>query len=642
MPSTTEVLNLLDTATFDLNKLLSDLPKESTEENNAILKCTKCNFNTHQQDSLVIHIAYVHDQTFFVCNECETRTKTDEALQFHKQRKHVKAEENKMKDKIRVPLTTKQLKKRRQLKQKQQLLKKKQLVAKKAIDKKESSKKKQNEKQEIKAKKSAYEDELNAKAEQDERDVKELNTKKAIENLKVKIYLAKNLDGLEDSFIPDEMLTTQMICMMEQPMEQVGENDEHPLKVGPMTKEEYAKGMLLSMLPEERDYHIEDVKIAYENEGEIKYEAIFRTNITTEKETRSFLEDLYDSTGATYNIKSSDGDRRGKQSRYYGNRKCIMNVFHNTQSKDYQRPGLHRDCPASVRFSLENEKEYHKRDSDEKSAQKQIINRFPLQIKLDFQHNHQIYRHEHTRYLNVSEQTKKRFTDLFEDGLTASAAWHAHRSEISTNRNAHIMLGNRRICPDYFWAFKFQRKWIEDKLGSFDGIDAYQKVQEFCKKFDETSQKDEKLPENERYAKVEQTTEGETVVVIIDAFMRRVHKSIPQAGDIMIMDATSNLDRSDTKLFHLMCPSAVGALPLTTIVTSREDEKTILHGLKMMKRMLPQDAFYGRGPELGPTLGLTDDAPSERNALRKAWPLMELLLCHFHVLQVKYFTRIKH
>ena len=104
----------------------------------------------------------------------------------------------------------------------------------------------------------------------------------------------------------------------------------------------------------------------------------------------------------------------------------------------------------------------------------------------------------------------------------------------------------------------------------------------------------------------------------------------------MIMDATSNLDRSDTKIFHLMCPSAVGALPLTTIVTSREDEKTILHGLKMMKTMLPKDAFYGRGPELGPTLGLTDDAPPERNALRKAWPLMELLLCHFHVLQVNF------
>ena len=108
---------------------------------------------------------------------------------------------------------------------------------------------------------------------------------------------------------------------------------------------------------------------------------------------------------------------------------------------------------------------------------------------------------------------------------------------------------------------------------------------------------------------------------------------VPQAGDLMMMDATSNLDRSDTKIFHLMCPAAVGALPLATIITTREDEKTILHGLRMLKKMLPKDAFYGRGPDLGPTLGLTDDSDSERSSLREAWPNMELLLCQFHILQ---------
>ena len=136
----------------------------------------------------------------------------------------------------------------------------------------------------------------------------------------------------------------------------------------------------------------------------------------------------------------------------------------------------------------------------------------------------------------------------------------------------------------------------------------------------------------EKYASVEQV-EGETIIVIVDPFMRRVHKYVPQSGDLLLMDATSNLDRSDTKLFHLMTPAAVGALPLGTIITSREDEKTILKGLQMMKKILPTYAFYGRGPNLGPVLGLTDDSDAERNALRIAWPLIQLLLCFFHVLQ---------
>ena len=99
------------------------------------------------------------------------------------------------------------------------------------------------------------------------------------------------------------------------------------------------------------------------------------------------------------------------------------------------------------------------------------------------------------------------------------------------------------------------------------------------------------------------------------------------------MDATSNLDRSDTKLFHFMTPAAVGALPLSTIITTREDEQTILKGLTMLKDMLPRWAFYGRGPNLGPVLGLTDDSDPIRNALKNAWASIELLLCQFHVLQ---------
>ena len=101
----------------------------------------------------------------------------------------------------------------------------------------------------------------------------------------------------------------------------------------------------------------------------------------------------------------------------------------------------------------------------------------------------------------------------------------------------------------------------------------------------------------------------------------------------MMMDATSNVDRSDTKIFHLMCPSSAGGLPLATLVTTREDNKTIQFGLELLKSILPSYAFYGRGPSVGPVLGLTDDSDSERLALAAAWPQLTLLLCQFHLLQ---------
>ena len=133
--------------------------------------------------------------------------------------------------------------------------------------------------------------------------------------------------------------------------------------------------------------------------------------------------------------------------------------------------------------------------------------------------------------------------------------------------------------------------------------------------------------------KMAQSPAGETVVVICDPFMRRVHKMIPQSGDLLFLDATSNLDRSDSKLFHFMTPSSIGGLPVATMITTREDEDTVTFGIELLKTILPLGAFYGRGSARGPMLGATDDSEVIRNALRRAWPEIVLLLCQFHLLQ---------
>src|SRR6266496_4634318 len=53
----------------------------------------------------------------------------------------------------------------------------------------------------------------------------------------------------------------------------------------------------------------------------------------------------------------------------------------------------------------------------------------------------------------------------------------------------------------------------------------------------------------------------------------------------------------------------------------------------MLKTILPPHAFYGRGPQTGPILFLTDDSNAERNALELCYPKAIHLLCTFHLLQ---------
>ena len=119
-------------------------------------------------------------------------------------------------------------------------------------------------------------------------------------------------------------------------------------------------------------------------------------------------------------------------------------------------------------------------------------------------------------------------------------------------------------------------------------------------------------------------------MAIVDPFIWRVHPVIPQSAELIHMDATSNLDRNDTKLFHLICPSVIGGLSVAEILTTREDTDTIMFGLEMLKLVLPAGAFYGRGRDTGPQLFMTDDADSLRNALSGTWGSSELLVCLPH------------
>ena len=99
-------------------------------------------------------------------------------------------------------------------------------------------------------------------------------------------------------------------------------------------------------------------------------------------------------------------------------------------------------------------------------------------------------------------------------------------------------------------------------------MDAYLKIVEFVKDYNDKTIKDNPSEDSEVYAKVAQTEGGDACIAICDAFQRRVHKMVPQSGELMMMDATSNVDRSDTKIFHLMCPSSAGGTSLATLITT--------------------------------------------------------------------------
>ena len=113
--------------------------------------------------------------------------------------------------------------------------------------------------------------------------------------------------------------------------------------------------------------------------------------------------------------------------------------------------------------------------------------------------------------------------------------------------------------------------------------------------------------------------------------MVNIFQVVPQAADICFLDATSSLDRTDCKVFRLVCPSPAGGLPLGILILTSEGEDVVTEGLQIFRdKCAPSYAFKGRG-SLGPRIFMTDDCSSEINSIKTVFPQSTTLLCQWHL-----------
>ena len=125
---------------------------------------------------------------------------------------------------------------------------------------------------------------------------------------------------------------------------------------------------------------------------------------------------------------------------------------------------------------------------------------------------------------------------------------------------------------------------------------------------------------------------GQLIVAICTPVMQRVHSKVQQSGELIFVDSSGNCDRENHRIFLLMTHSAAGGVPLGVLITTSESIPTLQAGFMVLKRLLPPDAFFGRGTD-GPQTIMTDDCAALRQSLHATYPSSRLLLCTFHLLQ---------
>jgi len=220
-------------------------------------------------------------------------------------------------------------------------------------------------------------------------------------------------------------------------------------------------------------------------------------------------------------------------------------------------------------------------------------------------HNHPLQAADAMRHRRPNQETRAFFLDSYKKGHSPSSALSTRQYDLQIQNpdNWFEILADGALCPNLQWCYYLYRSEFEKNYGPASGPGMVESLTSAIEKYNEEC--------GSACAVAKTFEESDLIVAICSPLMKRVHQHLKASGEINFMDAGGSMDRHNSRVFTLLAPSVAGALPLGLIITSSESEPVITEGLKMLETILPSDAFYGRGPDKGPRVVMTDDSKRE-------------------------------
>ena len=299
-------------------------------------------------------------------------------------------------------------------------------------------------------------------------------------------------------------------------------------------------------LPSDYNYQIIKMNLIEESSvwGETKFSTIFNVDICSKEGTENFIKSLETKTGTQIiqNRKEATaaGDRWKSRSFH-----CVRKVRDQKASNIEQKTGKGTGSGRKTGQERQkgkgtncNAKFSYKLYPCDKNQQSGLGHQcYKLNIKLDYNHNHEINSTDSWNFLNVRQETIDRYEELFVLGYTPSKARLVFISELKAKygeQGFFQISSNRSINPDRGFVFNLCTSYYKRKVGTVNGPDTYLKAVEFIEKVNEKA--------GEVIASIRQLPCGTVVVAVCDALMKRGHQHIPASADVMFVDATGSLD----------------------------------------------------------------------------------------------------
>lgn len=76
--------------------------------------------------------------------------------------------------------------------------------------------------------------------------------------------------------------------------------------------------------------------------------------------------------------------------------------------------------------------------------------------------------------------------------------------------------------------------------------------------------------------------EDSIVIALCTPIMQRVVELLPQANELVLVDASGNMDKNNHRVYFFLTPCVTGGVPLGCIIMSNEKEATFRKGVELL------------------------------------------------------------
>lgn len=298
-------------------------------------------------------------------------------------------------------------------------------------------------------------------------------------------------------------------------------------------------------------------------------------------------------------------------------------IYHCHFNTDYRPPSATRtsgsqkrkhasrniSCPATLTIFLVH---IPKRKSRSKSLDG-LAKDWPCKIQFLREHNHTILSATALTRRPIGDSTKHEILEYFERGHSVSSAYHSFcfKKMEEWGDEYNTLSADRHYFPN---KTDFQNLWakhFKSNYGERTGVAMFNKLEENLT--------------NSKVSYKISYIDNHYAISLCTPIMKRASNLLAQSSEILFVDATSNCDVQNHKIYFFATQSAVGGIPLGCIISTSQKEELFDIAVK---NLLDVNLC-----NISPKIILTDDDLTERKILQKHWPESKMLLCTFHVLK---------